>query len=331
MTYRYHRRSRHPIFLLWCLPLLLLLIFLFPTEKEKFISADSNDRETAASEEFTVTLAQSEGSVLTILLEDYICGVVAAEMPASFHSEALKAQSVVARTYTLWKMESSSPGHPNADLCDDPSHCQAYKSSEALRSEWGSDFEEKYSRICSAVDETHGEVLTYQNSLAEAYYHSTCGGHTASAQEVWGEDIPYLQSVSCQWDSDAPRYQETLTVPLSELPWLLGDGVSPCIAVSENESVSYIPEITAETESGRIRSVSYGGLFFDGIDFRSALQLNSASFRFSTEKDNLVITTRGYGHGVGMCQYGADGMAKAGKSYQEILKHYYQKINIENR
>lgn len=329
MTYRYRRHSHRYISLLWCLP--LLLFFLIPNEKEDLISGEPKAEKSSSTEDATITLAQSNGSVLTLSLEDYICGVVAAEMPSSFHSEALKAQSVVARTYALWKKESPSPGHPAADLCDDPSHCQAYKDCATLRSEWGNDYEEKYSRICNATEATHGEVLIYHNHLAEAFYHSTCGGRTASAKEVWGEEIPYLQSVSCKWDRDAPRYQQTFTVSLSELPLLLGDGVSPCITVAEEESVSYVPKITAKTESDRIRTVSYAGLTFDAADFRTALKLNSTNFHFSTEKDDLIITTRGFGHGVGMCQYGADGMAKAGKSYREILKHYYQKINIENR
>lgn len=331
MTYRYRRRSHRFLLLLWCLP--LLLFFLLPGEKEYPVSAEATDNSSSSTsaEERRITLERTDGSTVTLPLEDYVCGVIAAEMPSSFHSEALKAQAVIARTYALWKIDAAPDSHGNAELCDQPGHCQAYEDKATLRAKWGTDFEEKYKRICNAAEETAGEVLIYHDDLAEAYYHSTCGGRTASAKEVWGEEVPYLQSVSCKWDHDAPRYQQTVTVALSELPWLLGDGISPCITVAEGESASYVPKVTSKTESGRIGTVSYAGLLFDAIDFRTALKLNSTNFRFSSDQDTLTVTTCGFGHGVGLCQYGANGMAENGKSYREILKHYYQKINIENR
>lgn len=331
MTYRYrrhrHRRCFAPFFLL--LPLLML-----PFLGEDAADTASSDPKTVAvdslapSSEQTITLSMEKGVVAELPLEEYVLGVTAAEMPSSFHPEALKAQSVIARTYALWKSETGNDRHPESDLCTDAGHCQAYYGESALRERWGSSYDDTYAKMKSAVDATAGQVLVYQDGLAQTYYHSTCGGRTASALEVWGEDIPYLQSVSCSHDSHAPRYRETFTIGLSELPWLLGDGVSPCIAVAEGEEVSHVPTAEGKTESGRIQTVSYAGLLFDAKDFRTALGLNSANFTLEAKGDTLIVTTLGFGHGVGLCQYGADGMAKAGEDYKSILAHYYHDVSL---
>lgn len=332
MTYRYrrhrHRRCFAPFFLL--LPLLML-----PFVGEEPADAASSEPQGVAVDSLapasmqTITLTMENGAVTELPLEEYILGVTAAEMPSTFHSEALKAQSVIARTYALWKGEKGNDRHPGTELCTDPGHCQAYYDDDTLRGLWGNAYEEKHARMADAVNATAGQVLVYKDCLAETYYHSTCGGRTASAAEVWGEDVPYLQSVSCSHDSHAPRYRETFTIGLSELPWLLGDGVSPCIAVAEGEQVDHVPAVEGKTESGRIQTVSYAGILFDGADFRTALGLNSTNFTLKAEGDTLVVTTLGFGHGVGLCQYGADGMAKEGKDYKSILSHYYKGTDLK--
>ncbi|MBQ2764402.1 MAG: stage II sporulation protein D [Firmicutes bacterium] len=331
MTYSYrrhrHRRCFAPFFLL--LPLLML-----PFLGEGTTDAASTEPNGVASSSLaplsgqTITLTLENGTVTELPLEDYIVGVTAAEMPSSFHPEALKAQSVIARTYALWKGECGNDRHPGTELCSDPGHCQAYYDETALRALWGDAYEEKIALMREAVHATTGEVLVYKDCLAETYYHSTCGGHTASALEVWGEEIPYLQSVSCSHDTHAPRYRETFTIGLSELPWLLGDGVSPCIAVAKGEKATHVPISEEKTESGRIQTVSYAGLLFDAKDFRTALGLNSANFTLEAKGDTLIVTTLGFGHGVGLCQYGADGMAKAGEDYKSILAHYYKNVSL---
>lgn len=332
MTYRYrrhrHRRFFAPFFLL--LPLLML-----PFLGEESTNAVSSEPQGVAVDslsppsEQTVRLTLENGTVTELPLEEYVLGVTAAEMPSSFHSEALKTQSVIARTYALWKGEQTTDLHPQTDLCTDPGHCQAYYEESALRSLWGSAYEEKLAHVKKAVGATAGQVLVYEDCLAQTYYHSTCGGQTASAEEVWGTEIPYLQSVSCSYDTHAPRYRETFTVGLSELPWLLGDGASPCIALAEGEKATHVPISEEKTKSGRISSVSYAGLVFDAADFRTALGLNSTRFTLKKEGDTLLITTIGFGHGVGLCQYGADGMAKAGEDYQSILAHYYKGTDLK--
>ncbi|MGM9566813.1 MAG: stage II sporulation protein D [Clostridia bacterium] len=326
---RYRRRSGRHMY--WTLVLLLpaafFVLWLVPSgsggesDAAKVFSNDS-----AVLKQEIVLSVHDTGAQVTLPLETYVIGVVAAEMPSSFEPEALKAQAVIARSYALGKIKSgagtSSDGH--GDLCDDPGHCQAYYDKAYLEQEWGADFTEKYQKVSDAVTATAGQVLTYEGGLAQTFYHSTCGGKTASAKEVWGEEIPYLQSVTCKWDRDAPRYRETFTVSLSDLPWLLGDGSSPCIAVAEGETVTVVPTVAGESDSGRIEAVSYAGLMFDAADFRRALGLNSTRFTLESDGETLKVTTYGFGHGVGLCQYGANGMAKDGKTYDEILSYYYQ-------
>ena len=329
MKYRFHRhRRRSGPHLYWALILLLPAAFLvlWPVSAENGGKSDAAkvfSYDGSLSEQEIQLSYHDTGTQVTLPLETYVTGVVAAEMPSSFEPEALKAQAVIARSYALGKIKSGTSDDGHGDLCDDPGHCQAYYGEEYLEKEWGADFTEKYQKVSDAVTATAGQVLTYDGGLAQTFYHSTCGGKTASAKEVWGEEIPYLQSVTCKWDRDAPRYRETFTVSLSDLPWLLGDGSSPCIAVAEGETVTVVPSVAGESDSGQIEAVSYAGLMFDAADFRKALGLNSTRFTLESDGETLTVTTYGFGHGVGLCQYGANGMAKDGKTYDEILSYYY--------
>lgn len=323
---RYVRRSPSYWFVLILIPLLLWLVISCGnhSESKRFLNGETQGSDEISGKEPMIQLLRSESGTITELpLETYVAGVVAAEMPVEFEREALMAQAVIARTYALRRASEVNTDKQHGDLCDDPGHCQAYRSREELSSAWGTSFSDNEEKIMSAVKATAGMVLTYEGNYAETFYHSTCGGKTASAKEVWGEDIPYLQSVACEWDKDAPRYDEVRSVALSDLPWLLGNGTSPCIAVAEGETVSEIPVAGEKTESGRVASVSYAGLTFRGIDFRKALALNSACFSMKVEGNTLFVNTRGFGHGVGLCQYGANGMAQKGYSFQEILSYYY--------
>lgn len=339
MKYRIRRRSRRRydirVFLLLCIlfPCAFFLAQIHFSQSGSESDKDSIPFTEDVTEDDTISLQRTAtGEIETVALEDYVVGVVAAEMPVDFEEEALKAQAVIARTYALRKIADNSwekdPSH--GDLCDDPAHCQAYYDIDTLKASWGSTFEEKYQKISDAVTATQGLILTYDGEIARTYYHSTCGGRTASALEVWGTDYPYLQSVACKWDKDAPRYEETVEIALSELPWLLGDGTSPCIAVAQGEKVTQVPEAEGETQSGRVEAVSYAGLTFDATDFREALSLNSTNFTFKTDGDMLEVTTIGYGHGVGLCQYGANGMAADGYTYDEILFYYYEGTELTN-
>lgn len=302
---------------LWCVP---------PNREESAVLGKGNASPKTQAVLMTLSRAAT-GALEPIALEDYVCGVVAGEVPVEFDEEALKAQAVIARTFALTRILNPSDGN-HGDLCDDYRHCQAYCDESAMRKNWGEDYEQNRKRIAAAVAATVGEILTYQGEVARTYYHSTCGGRTASAAEVWGEEIPYLQSVACKWDSDAPRYEATVEVSLAELPYLLGDGTSPCIALPEGATADVVPEVVSLSPSGRIAAVDYGGVTFKGTDFRSALGLNSACFDFSADGSTLKIHTLGYGHGVGLCQHGANGMAEEGADYRKILSYYYPGTKI---
>ncbi len=263
-----------------------------------------------------VTLYDHERSVLTVLpFDEYLAGVLAAEMPASFQLEALRAQAVAARTYTLRRLRAfggrGCPAHPGADVCSDPGHCQGYRSPERLREDWKEDFQRHFSRLTEAVGSTRRLFLAHGQGPADTVYHSTCGGHTASAAEAWGQTVPYLPGVPCEYCEISPRYRETKRFSLADLERRLG---------------TTLVGLTRRTPSGRAESVEAGGRTFSGLETRSRLGLPSSLIQeFGGE---LTVTTRGWGHGVGLCQWGAEGQARLGRTFREILRYYYPGTTI---
>lgn len=276
-----------------------------PTKEEKVEESVTNEKQ--------VTVYRSSGSVITLSLEEYLIGVVGAEMPASFPIEALKAQAVVARTYALRKIESGGK------LTDTVS-TQSYKDNSELQKMWGASYSTYYQKIKTAVESTEGLAIYYQGELIDAVYHSTSNGKTEDSIYVWGNDIPYLKSVDSSWDKDASSYLREVSQDFTNVLNLLG--------VDVTGDTSF--EILSRDSSGRVLEVRVGTQTFNGVEFRNLLGLRSADFDLVLENGNLVITTRGFGHGVGLSQYGASGMAKAGYTYEEILKHYYTGVSILN-
>lgn len=267
--------------------------------------------------------------IRTMDLETYLWGVVAAEMPAYFELEALKAQAVAARTYVIKRKEMlPSPKHPQALVCTDPAHCQAWRGSREMREIWGFWGSFSYGRkIKKAVGETKGVVITYQGKLIDPVYHSTCGGKTADAQEVWGFAIPYLKSVPCRGDELSPRFREKKAFSLAELDRCLGTNLEHARpSLGKEESLVSVLEKTA---SGRVKTIRCGEKILSGQEIRKLLNLNSTQFWVKEEGKTIIFETTGYGHGVGMCQYGANQMAKEGKNYTEILRHYYSGTEIK--
>ncbi|MCM1370759.1 MAG: stage II sporulation protein D [Clostridium sp.] len=258
-----------------------------------------------------VTVYRNNGTILNIELEEYIIGVVGAEMPASFNIEALKAQAIVARTYALKSIQDGKK------LTDTVS-TQAYKDNKQLQAVWGSDYSKYYSKIKSAVESTKGKVVLYNNSYIEAYYHSTSNGYTENSSEVWGKSLPYLKSVESSWDKKVNSYKKTVKFSIDEFTNLLGLDIE--------EPITY--EII-HNDSGRVRNIIINNKSFTGVKFREILKLRSADFEVSLNDDNVEITTYGYGHGVGMSQYGANEMAKLGYNYSQIIKHYYSGVTIK--
>jgi stage II sporulation protein D len=261
-----------------------------------------------------VTLYRSTGTVEQISLEDYVIGVVGAEMPASFSPEALKAQSVLARTYALKKISQ------NQVLSDTTSN-QVYKDVNQLKSLWGSSFDTYYNKIKSAVNTTKDQYLAYNGNYIEAVYHSTSNGQTEDAAVVWGNSFPYLVSVDSHWDLDASSYLRETVKEYNVLSSILGI----------NFNVSTNIEVLSRTSSNRIDKIEIDGNVYTGIELRNLLGLRSTDFDIKEEDNDVVFVTRGYGHGVGMSQYGANGMAKEGYSYTDILAHYYPNTVLENK
>lgn len=254
----------------------------------------------------TITIHRSSGSVITISLEEYVIGVVAAEMPASFNSEALKAQSVLARTYAL---KAKSSGKTLTDTIS----TQSYIDTSQMQAKWGSSYNTYYNKIKNAVNATSGEYLTYNGTYIEAMYHSTNNGKTESSLDVFGNYYPYLISVTSEYDKSASSYLRTISMDLNTISSKLG----------LNLTSDSIIEIISYTDGSNIKQINIAGSTFTGKHVREALGLRSADFDISINGNNANITTRGFGHGVGMSQYGANGMANAGYGYQNILSHYY--------
>ena len=258
-----------------------------------------------------VTIYRSNGTVVTMELEQYLIGVVSAEMPASFNIEALKAQAILARTYALKSIESGK-------VLTDTVSTQRYMDDNELKAYWGNDFNTYYNKVKSAIDSTSNLVLKYNNNYIEALYHSTSNGKTEDAVYVWGNSIPYLKSVDSSYDLSATSYLRTEQKDLTNVLNILG------IDWNDNSNL----EIISRNESGRITKLRFGDKTYTGVEFRNLLGLRSADFDLEIKDGMLIITTRGYGHGVGMSQYGANGMAKAGYNYEQILNHYYTGVNL---
>ncbi|PHO07496.1 stage II sporulation protein D [Thermoanaerobacterium thermosaccharolyticum] len=263
-------------------------------------------------------------------LEDYLVGVVAAEMPADFEMEALKAQAVAARTYALSK-EISVGGkgcdlHPGSDVCTDSKHCQAWISDDVMRSRWGDKYNLYRDKIVKAVNDTKDLVIVYNDALIEPAYHAISGGETEDAKNVWQENLPYLKSVPSPGEEVAQKFKTTVTVSSDEFVNRIKSR-APKAKISTKNLLGYIKNIK-RTEAGHVLSLNIGGIDFTGTDIQDLFQLNSTNFSFSMRGNNVVINVIGYGHGVGMSQYGANAMAKGAKNFEDILKHYYTGVEI---
>ena len=243
-------------------------------------------------------------------LEEYLLGVVLAEMPASFEEEALKAQAVVARTYAVRAMEGKRK-HQEGDICTDATCCQGYLDPADYEGT-----EENLQKVRDAVAATSGQVLTYEGELIEATYFSCSGGLTEDAVAVWGTDVPYLQSVVSPGEEDAAYYVDEVVFPLEEFLAKLG------LELSGNPA-EWLGGVTY-TSGGGVDTVTIGGKRFKGTEIRKLLGLRSTAFSLEANEASIAVTTRGYGHRVGMSQFGADAMASQGSTYGEILAHYYQ-------
>lgn len=310
------RRLAAAIALLMLLLFVIPLILLNDNEKEP-----EKDLTTESDLSISVYMCDID-KIVTMNLEDYILGVVAGEMPASFHLEALKAQALAARTYTMLRMNRFGGGgcsmHPGAEICTDSAHCQAYRNPTTVKKD--------LDKLKKAVYETAGEVIVYDNKLIDAVFHSTSGGKTENSEEIWSSKVPYLRSVMSPYEEESPKYVAQQEVSLDNFIACMKK-LDPGVNVSKKNIENQI-KVLERSEGGRITKLKVGDKTFSGTAVRTALGLNSANFNFSVGGSSIIFTVVGNGHGIGMSQYGADGMAKNGSGYRDIVMHYYQGVDI---
>lgn len=271
-------------------------------------------------------LHKKTGEVEQVNIDNYLCNVVSAEMPADYEIEALKAQAVVARTYTIYKINNKK--HENADICDDSTCCQAWVDKETRFSRWEENKRESnWEKIQKCVQETQGQIITYQNQPINAFFHANSGGKTELPVNVWGgTGLPYLQVVETAGEEGYKQYESEVELTQDELIEKLKTKYSDIsIDFSNQEDL----KILEYTDSGRVKTVKFGNHKISGVETRTLLGLKSTNFEISKENDKIKFTVKGYGHGVGMSQTGADAMAKQGKNYKEIINHFYSGVEIK--
>lgn len=274
-------------------------------------------------------LHTKENKIEELDLEEYLLGVVSAEMPANFEMEALKAQAVVARTYTINKIENSKGKHENADICDDYNCCQAWTSKENRLARWNEDKrEENWKKIEEAVYSTAGKIATYNGKAINAFFHSNSGGKTEEVSNVWGgENLPYLQSVETSGEDAYSQYESEVNLTKEEFENKIKEKHSEfVIDYNDKECIKVIEY----TNGNRIKTIKIGNLELSGVEVRNLIGLRSANFKTEISENNIKFSVKGYGHGVGMSQTGADSLAKQGKNHEEIIKHFYKGVEITN-
>lgn len=284
---------------------------------------------TLSGDETVSVYITSQNKIVDVPLEEYICGVISNEMPASFEMEALKAQAVAARTYLASKKIKNCVKANGADICDS-THCQVY-TSKAVRLElWDESVrDENWNKISEAVESTKGQVLSYQNELVlYPQFFSTSSGKTENSVDLYWSDIPYLRSVESSGEEISPKFESEVPMTISEFINKFEEKY-PNSSLNEDNIESSI-NITAKSEAGGVKEIQVAGETIRGQDFRFLYGLNSSNFTYEINDGNIIFKCKGYGHGVGMSQWGANVMGKEGKSYEEILKHYYTGVEITN-
>lgn len=326
------------IFILIIIPFTITMVF--TSDSQEGTKKENRDPGAQPEETITDTAAvpktirvqrEDSGKREKIEFEEYVKGVVASEMPSDFEEEALKAQAVAARTYSLAKVQNAkkngnSSTHPKAPVCDTV-HCQVYQDKAQLKKGKGADWmRSDWEKISAAVEDTKGQLLYYDGQLVQqALFHSSSGGKTENCEDVFASAVPYLVSVESPYEEDATHKKETLTLSLSEFSAKIKASYPD---ISFGTITSGGIKILSRSSGGRVDQMRIGNGTVTGKHVREALGLYSANFTISTGKDTITFTTTGSGHGVGMSQYGANGMAKEGYSYKEILQHYYSGTTI---
>lgn len=283
-----------------------IISFLFKKETN-FIMEENNNENKHSVDKISVTVNLDKNNE-TLDLEEYVLGVVAGEMPALFETEALKAQAVASRTYAINHLQNNSS--ISGTISD-----QVYLTNEEMHNKWEEDYDRYYNKIKSAVDSTKGQIMYYNNEPIKAYYYSMSNGYTESSLNVFNEHNDYLTIIESPFDEDNSYEQVFQKEVFCQKLDITCDRITQTNIKKDN--------------SNRVETITINNKTFSGIEIRQKLSLRSTDFTITEDSDIIKITTKGYGHGVGMSQYGANNMAKQGYNYEEILKYYYQNIEID--
>lgn len=297
-------------------------------EENEKLNKENNKKQYEYNKYGTIKLLHSKtNQIEEIQLDEYLYGVVSSEMPANYKAEALKAQAVVARTYTIYQIINNNGKHENAEICDDSNCCQAWISKQDRLEKWeAEEAEENWNKIVDAVDSTKGEIITYNGVPINAFFHANSGGITESSLNIWGEvDYPYLKSVETSGEEGYTQYKSEVILTKEELLNKLKTKYEDCSIDFSNQDCIQILEYTT---SGRVKTIKFGNTEIAGTEARTLLELKSTNFTFKIDGENIIFSVIGYGHGVGMSQTGADALAKEGLKYDEIIKHFYTDVEI---
>lgn len=297
-------------------------------EENEKLNKENNKKQYEYNKYGTIKLLYSKtNQIEEIQLDEYLYGVVSSEMPANYEAEALKAQAVVARTYTIYQIINNNGKHENAEICDDSNCCQAWISKQDRLEKWeAEEAEENWNKIVDAVDSTKGEIITYNGVPINAFFHANSGGITESSLNIWGEvDYPYLKSVETSGEEGYTQYKSEVILTKEELLNKLKTKYEDCSIDFSNQDCIQILEYTT---SGRVKTIKFGNTEIAGTEARTLLELKSTNFTFKIDGENIIFSVIGYGHGVGMSQTGADALAKEGLKYVEIIKHFYTDVEI---
>ncbi len=322
------------IFIILCFLIPIIFTNSFKRVAISNVSSNVEEKIEASTYDYkkytTVRLYHSKTKKIEKLpLDEYLYGVVSSEMPATYEEEALKAQAVVARTFTLYKIVHNSKKHKDADICDDSTCCQAWISKEDRFAKWDDKNEEQYwNKILKAVNSTQGKMITYNNEPINAFFHSNSGGTTEAPINVWGgSGYPYLKSVSTSGEDAYSQYSSNLTVTQKQFTDTIKK-VHSDFKIDFNKKDCI--KIEEYTEGNRVKTIKVGNLSLSGVEIRTLFGLRSANFKITMENKNIKFEVTGYGHGVGMSQTGADSLAKQGKNYEEIIHHFYTDVEIKD-
>lgn len=317
--------------------IIISVSFLLPavlTQKFSFVESSAESTEEI-KQEYTyqnygkVKLLHTQtGQIEELDMDEYLLGVVCSEMPVDYELEALKTQAIVARTYTVYLIQNGGK-HEGADICDSSNCCQAWISKEKRFERWEeAKREENWGKIKSAVNSTKGKVIKYDGKIIKAFFHANSGGKTENVSAVWGgADLPYLQSVETSGENNYSQYSSEIEISKSEFETKI-KSTHPEFTINYEEENCI--EIKEYTSGNRVKTLKIGNIEISGVELRTILGLRSANFSFEINGDNIKFFVTGYGHGVGMSQTGADSLAKQGILCEDIIKHFYTGVSIEN-